>query len=146
MMKSPFLRLIFRKIFAVLLFLAAGTTLTFSQKTGHSGQSEAATIQEPQIERANTVTIQSGNQLILSGNVIIRINKSANSYFLIKTDEATYDKEKKIITAVGGTMERFNPENNDPVDMISFDNLKYNVATNRAEAKNISGKEFRQIR
>lgn len=136
----PLHRLIFRKISAFFLFLAIGITLSFSQRSSFSEQSKVTSIQDPIIERANTSTILSDKILILSGNVIIRIPKSDTYYYLIKTENATYDKEKKLISAVDGTMERFSLERNDLIDMISFDSLKYDVASNRAVASNISGK------
>lgn len=136
---TPLRCLIFRKTLAFFLFIAVGTTLSFSQGSSLSEQSKVMTIQEPIIERANSSTILSG-KLVLSGNVIIRIPKSDTFYYLIKTENATYDKGKKIISAVDGTMERFNLENNDLIDMISFDSLKYDIASNRASASHIKGR------
>ena len=127
---KPLHHLILRKLSAFLLFLAVGITLSFSQKSIPSEQSKVMNMQEPLIERANSATIKKDNIIILSGNVIIRIHRPDNRYTLIKTENATFDKEKKIIKASKGKMEEYKSENTNPIKFISYDTLMYDLKSN----------------
>jgi beta-lactamase regulating signal transducer with metallopeptidase domain len=90
-----------------------------------------------QLENASEATIVN-NIYNFSGNVIIRILKTNTNYTLIKSDSATYDKEKNIITVNIGTMEKYNSGDIDPFEKIYFVDLKYDAESGKVIAKKIN--------
>lgn len=72
------------------------------------------------------------------GNVIIRILNTDTNYTLIKSDSATYDIEKNIITVNLGTMEKYNSGDIDPFEKIYFADLKYDAESGKVITKKIS--------
>ena len=131
-----------RKFSAVILFLVVGIFVSFGQKTidpkksnvenPHKFQQESniENTQNFQLEGASEVTIVN-NIWTCSGNVIIRIPKTETNYTLIKTDSATYDKEKNMITVNTGTLEIYNSGDIDPIEIITFVDLKYDAKTGK---------------
>jgi beta-lactamase regulating signal transducer with metallopeptidase domain len=86
------------------------------------------------IENASEVTIEN-NILNFSGNVLIRIRNTDTKYTLIKSDSATYDKDKKTITVKIGTMEKYNSGEIDPFEKIIFADLKYDEVSGKVIVK-----------
>ena len=90
-----------------------------------------------QLEYAREATIV--NKIFnFSGNVIIRILNTDTNYTLIKSDSATYDKEKNILTVNIGTMEKYNSEDIDPFEKIYFVDLKYDAESGKVIAQKIN--------
>jgi beta-lactamase regulating signal transducer with metallopeptidase domain len=90
-----------------------------------------------QLENASEATIV--NKIFnFSGNVIIRILNTDTNYTLIKSDSATFDKEKNIITVNIGTMEKYNSGDIDPFEKIYFVDLKYDAESGKVISKKIN--------
>lgn len=119
-----------RKFSAAIIFLVVGILVSFGQKTVGPKKSNIENTQNFQLEGASEVTIVN-NIWTISGNVIIRIPKTETNYTLIKTDSATYDKEKNIIKVNTGTLEIYNSGDIDPIERISFVDLKYDAETGK---------------
>ena len=93
--------------------------------------------QNVQLEYASDATIV--NKIYnLRGNVIIRILNTDTNYTLIKSDSAIYDKEKNIITANMGIMEKYNSGDINPFEKIYFVDLKYDAESGKVFVKKIN--------
>jgi hypothetical protein len=154
---SPLHNMILKKSSAILLFLAIGSVITFSQKTINPKNpsivvpfsqksinpknSSTENAKKPQLEYADSATIF--DKIInFHGNVKIRIADSDSSYTIIKADSVTFDNEKNIYLAHFGTMERFISGNPNPFKTISFEDLEYDFESGITFAKNIKGKNL----
>lgn len=127
-----------KEISAIVLFFVISILVSFSQKSINTKNSSVDNKRKPQIENADSVT-DSGKIMTFHGNVKIRIPSADLTYSIIKTDSAIFDKEKNIYSVYLGTVEKFVSGNTNPIEIVSFDTLRYNVDSGRAIGKNING-------
>jgi hypothetical protein len=154
---GPLRNILLKKSSAILLFIAIGSIVTFSQKTinpkntsievplsqktinpRNSGIDNA---KKPQLVYANSATIFD-KIILFKGNVKIRIADSDSSFTIIKADSATFDNEKNIYLAYFGTMEKFISGNPKPFKTTSFHNLRYDFKSGITFTKNTKGENL----
>ena len=146
---KPLHLLILRKFSAVILFLVIGILISFGQKTIDPKKSNIENTQDFQqksnIKNTQNFQLKNASEARIvnkiynfSGNVIIRILNTDTNYSLIKSDSAIYDSEKNILTVNIGKMEKYNSGDIDPIEIVSFVDLKYDTESGKVIAKKVN--------
>lgn len=83
------------------------------------------------------------NIITLKGNGIIKIPKAGNSYYyVIKSDSSSFEIDKNIISAYNGTWETYNSVDPNPQESFSFEELKYDLTTQKGLIKKINASDL----